>query len=191
MNFQILYKLILQLKKFKGFIIIAPILFLFACDKLPHIASKTTHLNCVGSIERGIYDENSTRQLFNTSKSNVTLTIDGQKIEMKGDGTQLEFTSEKTICTDTDEIQFDSNQCRTSSEQIENLMKLYQNNEIKALKAKEYEDHHKVRGVYNKINRTLYIDREDSSCYENNSSLTKSCGLYTVGTYKCESVKIE
>lgn len=173
------------------------ITFLFVSATLLTVQScgrsldKPLYLNCTGEIDRGIIDKSTLRNSVELVNSNVTLTIDKKLIDMKGDGTQLEFMSVKTVCSDTDEIKFDSNRCEDSAKQIDRLMTTYQNNQDKVLEVKKYEDHHKVFGTYNKISKTLYIEAEDSLCYGSNKTKLNSCGTYTVGKYKCESVEIK
>jgi len=179
------------MKLLKITLLISALFVLQGCKRNEDVVLKTLYLNCNGQIDRGIIDKSLFRQSVELVKSNVTLTIDKNLIDMKGDGTQLEFASTKTICSNVDEIKFDSNKCEDSSKQLERLLLLYKNDTNKALEAKTYEDHHKVSGNYNKINKTLYIEAEDSSCLKDKNSKISSCGTYTTGKYKCESVEIK
>jgi hypothetical protein len=179
------------MKLLRFILLISLVTVLQGCKKNEVVIESAVYLNCNGQIDRGIIDKSRIRQSVELVKSNVTLTIHKNLIDMKGDGTQIEFASIKTVCSNSDEIKFDSNNCENPSSQIDRLMLMYKNDTDKVLKAKQYEDHHKVFGTYNKISKSLFVEAEDSSCNEDKKSNMNSCGNYTTGKYKCESVEIK
>jgi len=175
------------LKFVKLILFITPLVFVTSCEKVTLFQDKPIYLSCKGIVDRGIVGNGLVHQSVEIIKNEITLNIKKNKIDVKGDGTQLEFLSEKTICSNDEEIKFQSNDCESPSQQIERLKKTYQDEFVKVTEQKDYEDHHKVFGLYNKINKSLFIFREDSLCYKDFKS--NSCGLYTEGKYQCELVK--
>lgn len=169
----------------KLILFITPLVFVTSCDKFQLINKKPIYLSCVGTIDKGLMGNEIKYKSTEMIKSNITLTISKKNIDIKGDGTQIEFLSDKTICSEDEEIKFNSNNCESTTKQIERLTKLYKDTN-KIVEQKDFEDQHKVFGIYNKINKSLFIFREDSTCKEN--SYSKSCGLYSEGKYQCEKV---
>jgi hypothetical protein len=158
-----------------------------SCDELSSSLNKPTYLKCIGTVDRGVIGNDLQHHSVEIIKSDITLKISKSKIDVKGDGTQLEFLSDKTICSNDEEIRFESNNCETPSQQLERLVKVYNEDSLKVKERKDYENHHKVFGFYNKINKSFFMFSEDSLCYKETKS--KSCGNYNDGKYQCEIVK--